>query len=121
MSGKEIQALVDRIEAASHADLPLGLAVLEGLAASGHAAGATAGVADSADAALRLVASELPGWSVSLSGAARLPDSQWTCTLRESGARDDDEVIGVARAPTAALALVGALLRVFAIRQKGYR
>jgi hypothetical protein len=121
MSGKEIQALVDRIEAAGHADLPLELAVLEGLAASGRSGDVSAAVTDSADAALRLVARELPGWSISLAGAARLPDSQWTCTLRESGARDDDEVIGVARAPTPALALVGALLKVYVIRAKGYR
>jgi len=121
MAGKELQALVDRIEAARHPDLPLGLAVLEGLAASGHTAELGASVVDSADAALRLVVSELPGWSISLAGGARLPDSHWTCTLRESGTRDDDEVIGVARAPTPALALVGALLKVFVIRAKGYR
>lgn len=68
--------------------------------------------------ALAVVAAELPGWAVALHGYARTASGHWTCSLRESGMRDDDEQIGTARAPTPALALLGALLAALAKAEK---
>jgi hypothetical protein len=64
------------------------------------------------EAVLRLVDRCLPGWTISLRGTATEPDGHWHCALRESGERDNDEVIGSATAPTVSLALLRALVAV---------
>lgn len=122
MNRDQLQALADRIEGATSLELDLAVATLEGLHAALPQAGSDLrpGAVESTDAALHLVARLLPNWSVALSATAREPDGRWTCTLRPSGARDDEEVIGIGWAPTAPLALIAALLRVVITQAKGY-
>jgi hypothetical protein len=122
MNRDQLQALADRIEGAASLQLDLAVATLEGMRTALPQARSDLrpGVVESTDAALHLVARALPNWSVVLSGTAHEPDGRWTCTLRPSGARDDEEVIGIGRAPTAPLALIVALLRVVIIQAKGY-
>jgi hypothetical protein len=123
MNQEELRTLAERIEGAAGPDLDLAVAALKGLRSALPEAepDLRAGVVESTDMALHLVARRLPNWSVALEGAAREPDGRWTCTLRSSEVRDDEEVIGIGRAPTAALAVLAALLRVAAIQAKGYR
>ena len=78
------------------------------------------GLTGSVDAALGLLSRTLPGWSVSLKGTAGHEDGHWSCKLRKSGLRDDEEVIGIGHAPTPSLAVVVALLRVLIIKATGY-
>jgi hypothetical protein len=122
MNRDQIQPLADRIEGAASLELELAVATLEGLRAALPQAGPDLrpGVVESTDAALHLVTRLVPDWSVALSGTAHEPDGRWKCTLRPSGARDDEEVIGIGRAPTPPLALIAALLRVTIARAKGY-
>lgn len=124
MNRDELQALADRIEAASTPDLGISLATLKGLVAAlpqGEAAPVVrAGLVDSTEAVLGLVTGVLPGWAVRLEGTAIAPNGRWTCTLRRSGSRDDEEVIGIGRAPTPPLAMIAALIRVLIIRSRGY-
>lgn len=121
MNHDQLQILADRIQSAAGLDIDLAVAALEGLRAAVPEAGPElrAGVAESADLALNLVARTLPDWSVVLEGTAREP-GQWTCTLRPVGVRDDEELIGIGRAATPPLALIAALLRVTIARAKGY-
>jgi hypothetical protein len=122
MNRDQMQALAARIEDTATLELDLAVATLEGLrAALPHArSDLRPSVVESTDAALHLVSRTLPNWSVALSGSTHEPHGRWTCTLRPSGARDDDEVIGIGRAPTPSLALIVALLRVVVIQAKGY-
>lgn len=78
---------------------------------------AQAGVFGSTDALLALVAEALPSWSVHLSGASAIMRGRWTCTIRETGVRDDDELIGVGKAGSPAGAISAALLKVMALRR----
>jgi hypothetical protein len=121
MNRDQLQELAERIEAASGPDVDLAVAALKAMrdALPEAASEVRPGVVESADMALHLVVRMLPGWSVALEGIAREP-GHWTCTLRPSGARDDEEVIGIGRATTPPLALIAALLRVTIARAKGY-
>jgi hypothetical protein len=123
MDHAQLRALVDRIEHAAAPDLDLAVAALQGLRAAlpDAAADLRVGMVETTDAALHLVVRTLPTWSVTLEGTAREPVGRWTCTLRPSGVRDDEEVIGIGRAPTPPLALLVALLRVVIARAKGYQ
>ena len=69
---------------------------------------------DPTEAAVHMIDKALPGWSISLSGQATEPDGHWTCLLRETEGRDNDEVIGFGSAPTVGLALLSALTKVAA-------
>jgi hypothetical protein len=117
MNRDQLQELAERIEAASGPDVDLAVAALKAMRDA--LPEVRPGVVESADMALHLVVRMLPGWSVALEGIAREP-GHWTCTLRPSGARDDEEVIGIGRATTPPLALIAALLRVTIARAKGY-
>lgn len=75
-------------------------------------------LAVSLDKALVLIARTLPHWGVALEGTAA--GGSWTCTLRATGLRDDDEVMGIGRAEMAPLAMILALLHVLISRSKGY-
>jgi hypothetical protein len=125
MNHDDLAGLADGIESASAGDPDTVRAMLAGLKAAfaDHAAAGSidAAVLVSADAALALIRQVLPGWTVSLKGKAHLPDGHWTCTLRESSARDDDELLGVGKGRTLPLAMTAALLRVASRRAKGYR
>lgn len=76
-------------------------------------------LAVSFDHALGLIVQTLPGWGIKLDGRAVM-GGPWSCTLRDTGLRDDDEVIGIGQAATAPLALLTALLQVLVSRSKGY-
>lgn len=76
-------------------------------------------VVTSLDKALDLIGQSLPGWSVALEGTVAAGGA-WTCTLRDAGLRDDDEVIGIGTAAIPPLAMILALLQVLIIRTKGY-
>lgn len=123
MNHDQLEALADRIESVAGPDLDVAVAALHGLrsALPEESSDLRAAVVESTDAALHLVVRTLPNWSIALEGTAHEPNGRWTCTLRPSGLRDDEEVIGIGRAPTASLALLVALLRVVVIRSKGYR
>lgn len=75
---------------------------------------------ESFDKAFTLIRQTLPNWSVVLQGAGATVRGEWVCTLRDSGLRDDVELIGVGRAATAPLAMILALLQVLISRSKGY-
>ncbi|MCA8879583.1 MAG: hypothetical protein KDA73_06380 [Rhodobacteraceae bacterium] len=121
MKQDRFQDLIGSIESASKLDIDLAAAALAGLRTALPEASSDLrpSVIDSTDAALDLVARTLPGWLITLDGNAGEP-GHWSCTLRQSGVRDDDEVIGTGRAPTSALALVSALIRVSVARKMGY-
>ncbi len=123
MHNDRLEALAERVEGAPGPDVGLAIETLTGLrtALPESSSDLRAGVVESTDLALQLVTRKLPNWSIALDGTAREPDGHWTCTLRPSGVRDDEEVIGLGRGPTAPLALLVALLRVLAIQVKGYR
>ncbi len=70
----------------------------------------------SSDQVLHLIDALAPGWSIRLKGKAFEPDGHWSCTLRPSETRDEDEFIGHAKGPHLANAMIGALLRVLAWR-----
>jgi hypothetical protein len=63
------------------------------------------------EAVLYLVDRHFPNWTISLKGKAREVDGNWTCTLRETSARDDDAVIGFGTGPRLSLALLSAVLK----------
>jgi hypothetical protein len=118
MTPEAMEAMVRRGERASLHDLDFVRDFIEALnaAVAGKVGPVDVSALVSTEAALALADAVLPGWSIVLERA-----SGWRCTLRESGTRDDDELIGVAAAPTPAPALLGALLAVEARRARGYR
>jgi len=125
MDGDALQAVLTRVEHSRGQDLDVAVEALTALrtALGGHdgAPSVDVGAAASTDGALSLAAETLPGWRGDLEGHARAPDGRWTCSLRASGARDDDEVIGIGHGPSPALAILGALIRVRMVQAKGYR
>lgn len=66
-----------------------------------------------------LIGQTLPGWSMAIEGMVAVGGG-WTCTLRDTGLRDDDEVIGIGTAAIPPLAIILALLQVLIIRSNGY-
>ncbi len=128
MNHEEITALARAIEKGG-ADQPdfvrrllAGLQEVFAGSAPGAAPGPTidASVLTSAEAALALAAAAYPAWRIEIDGRARLGAGGWNCTIREGGTRDDDEVIGIGRGPTIALALLAAMLLAAARRAQGY-
>lgn len=74
-----------------------------------HTLGAT-------DDLLRLVAEALPSWSIHVTGHSASIAGRWTCTIRETGVRDDDELIGVGKAETLPQAILAALLKIVELK-----
>jgi hypothetical protein len=72
---------------------------------------------DDMAAMLEVISGAFPGWTIALKGKASLPDGSWTCSLRESGVRDDDDVIGIGKARSPTLALAAAALLAQARRE----
>jgi hypothetical protein len=72
----------------------------------------------SADAVLGLVAEALPSWSVHITGHSATVKGRWTCTIRETGVRDDDELIGVGKADRLSHAVTAALLKIIELRRR---
>jgi hypothetical protein len=120
MRPEAIEDLVRRIESTSPGDPAMVRDMLEALAAAPRAFDTEGhfGVAclASLEAAHEAVDRVLPNWRIQLQRA-----DGWRCTLRESGVRDDDELIGVGAGPTPAFALLAAFLAVTARRARGYR
>ncbi|WP_424940525.1 hypothetical protein [Aliiroseovarius sp. S253] len=69
---------------------------------------------DSTDQILALIAAIRPGWAMSMKGAAHLPNGHWSCSLRKSDLRDNDEYLGIGRGPTLPHSLLAALLKALA-------
>ena len=121
MARQELHAAAARIEAGEVPDREMAGQIADLLASAVPGRplwrGAMAGALGSTDAALALVAEALPSWSVHLSGASATVAERWTCTIRETGVRDDDELIGVGKAETPAAAVAAALLKAIAMRR----
>lgn len=72
---------------------------------------------NSTDALLHLVDAALPNWTIKLQGVTSETDGKWVCTLRQTDTRDDDELIGIGRAPRLSHAILAAFLKVIALRR----
>ena len=122
MKHDKLTALLEQIETAERLDQDLEKAILDGMNSAfpqkeiwkAHQTKKTVAT----DEVLRLVDIVLPNWSISLKGFANDEDGRWKCTLRESGVLDDDEIIGIGRAPHISLAIIAALLKVTIQRQE---
>ncbi len=124
MNAEQLHDLAERIEAAVGSDPDLTAAVLEWMKFTfPNDAVLTRleyGPTESTEAALHLLKLNFPNWSIKLQGHAHEPDGRWTCFLREGAMDGDDELIGLGRGPTPALALLAALLRLLETTAKGY-
>ena len=69
---------------------------------------------ESADVALYVAEKAFPNWDVKLTGKTNATHGNWVCTLRESAASDDDEVIGIGSSPVLAHAIFAACLKLAA-------
>ena len=120
MDRKKLISLAERIEEADEVDAGLSAEAVEAIATAfggpGELLTPDAPVLSSTDRALHVVDAIVPAWEITMKGLAREPDGHWTCTLREGAAQDDDEVIGVGKAPSLPRALIAALLKVAAQR-----
>lgn len=120
MEHGQLTELLEKIETAEQLDQELESAVLDGMnsAFPGKAVWTAhqAKILEATDEVLRLVDIVLPNWSISLKGFANEADGRWTCTLRETGVLDNDEMIGIGRAPNLPLAIIAALLKVTILR-----
>ena len=120
MTKEELHALAARLEGGEGLD-PEGAGRVAGLIGaafpnrpvwqSSHAV-----ALHSTDAVPCLVAEALPSWSVHVTGHSARAAGRWTCTIRETGVRDDDELIGVGKADTLPYAVMVALLKVIELR-----
>lgn len=119
MDGSLTDDLFRRIES-GHADDPdLLRDLLRALHAAVPGPAPEVGVLASTDAALALAGRLLPLWTVRLEGLAGGSHGRWSCLLRETGVRDDDELVGTGQAATPALAILAALL--LALSRRGPR
>lgn len=66
---------------------------------------------ESADVALHVAEKVFPNWDINLAGKTSPAHGNWVCTIRQSAARDDDEVIGVGISPVLAHAIFAACLK----------
>jgi hypothetical protein len=124
MKAEQLHDLVERIEVSVGSDPDLAAAVLDSMKSAfpneAELMTLEYGLTESTEAALHLISLHVPNWSIKLQGHAHEPDGRWTCTLRESAMGGDDELIGIGRGPTPALALLAALLRLLEIAARGY-
>lgn len=118
LTGATLIALADKIEAALLIDDDLAASAVDMIAAIDKENSVTfsASDMDSTDRILALIYHALPGWTLSIKGKTWQPNGHWTCSLRRSSGRDNDEYIGVGRGPTLPHSLLAALFRVFAHR-----
>lgn len=114
MTQKAMQELADRIEAALTVEEYLGREIKKTLRDLDITEDIDISEVDldSTDQIFSLVHLMLPGWTISLKGKAWKPNGHWVCSLRKTSSRDNDEFVGVGRAPTLPHALLSALLRV---------
>lgn len=109
MQDPGLRALGEEIEAAAEVSGGLAARATAVLEAAGHSAAEGFG---SVDGVLAIVERALPGWSISIEGRASAAHGHWTCSLRRSRARDNDEVLGVGKSQHLAPALLAALIEV---------
>jgi hypothetical protein len=121
MTPDELRGLSDRLEGdtAPDAAARAELAALIAAAFPGRPVGreALAEALCSTDGALAVLAEALPSWSVHITGHSATVSGRWTCTIRETGVRDDDELIGVGKAATLAAAVAAAMLKIIELRR----
>ncbi len=119
MTQDELRELVDRLEKDAAPDAAT-QAEVAGLIAAAFPDrlrhGAQAEALGSTDGVLDVLAEALPSWTVHITGQSATVAGRWTCTIRETGVRDDDELIGVGKAATLANAAAAALLKIIALR-----
>lgn len=120
MARRDLEALATAVEAERAGTPALAAEALAELRkafpnASGDL-GSAPSLLGSTDAALHLVDRLAQGWQISIRGVAREPDGSWTCTIRETDATDELEVLGVGMAPSLSAAILAAILRIGARR-----
>jgi hypothetical protein len=113
MQNVELKKLADDLEGVSAITGDLEARIRAALATAGF--GAPANLA-TVDDVLLAVDTVVPSWAVSLEGDASAEHGHWTCTLRKSRERDNDEVIGVGKGEHPAPALMAALIKVLSFR-----
>ncbi len=116
MKADKLEQIAASIENGSPSDPDLVKALMQALHRTFPGEAVDAGTLVQGDAALALVAHVLPGWEIDLRNASAGLGGRWTCALREGTARDDDQIIGIGKAQTLALATLAALLRVVSRR-----
>ena len=70
----------------------------------------------STDEIIHMVDAAYPNWSIRLRGRASDKDGHWVCTLRRSDELDNDDMIGIGKAPVLAHAILAALLKLAELR-----
>ena len=75
------------------------------------------GALDSTDRVLTILYKTKPGWTISAAGTVHLPNGHWSCTLRNSDTRDNDEYLGIGKGPTLPHSLLAALLKALAFER----
>jgi hypothetical protein len=118
MKPDKLEKIATSLENGSAGDADLVKGLMQGLQAAFPAELIEAGTISSADMALALAARVLPGWEIDMRNSSAGLGGRWTCALREGTARDDDEIIGIGKGKTLALATLAALLHVAARRGK---
>lgn len=122
MEQDQLTDLLAKVEAVERLDQELESAVLDGMTSAfpGKAVWSAhqTKTLEATDEVLRLINIVLPNWSISLKGTADEADGRWTCTLRETGVLDNDEIIGIGRAPNLPLAIIAAMLKVTILQKR---
>lgn len=121
MTDDHLHALAAELEAGHGLDAATAARVAETVAAAfpDRPVGQETGTASSsADGMLALLAEALPSWSVHVTGHSATLRGRWTCTIRETGVRDDDELIGVGKAETLASAIAAALVMLAGLKRR---
>jgi len=65
----------------------------------------------STDEVMLILDAAYPNWTIKLQGRTNDKNGHWVCSLRRSDARDNDDVIGIGRAPILAHAILLAMLK----------
>jgi hypothetical protein len=116
MKADKFEQIAAVIEHGSPGDPDLVKSLMQALQKAFPGEAIDAGTIVYADPALALAARVLPGWEINLRNASAGLGGRWSCALREGTARDDDQLIGIGKGQTPALAALAALLHVVARR-----
>jgi hypothetical protein len=118
MTEDHLRALAAELEAGRGLDAARASRVAALVAAAFARSGAGGAALDTTDGMLALLAESLPSWSVHLTGHSATVRGRWTCTIRETGVRDDDELIGVGKAEMPASAVAAALVMLAGLKRR---
>ena len=119
MPAMTFRELAEAVEENGGPDLAPVLGEALSLAGVGIPGGDAGPALDSADAALAVAASALPGWSIRLDGRASVEHGHWRCVIRRSTSDDEDTYPGVGKSNRQARAVLAAMLRALALRGAG--